>query len=129
MLYTVRRASHADLLAFFGEGAAELSMTMKAMVGVISGRVLAIGGIIYPGSDHPPYVFLNIAPDAPRRPVSVSRATREALASICTGSPLLCVCDSGNPKAPRFLRHLGFELAGESVHGPVYRYDPRGERV
>lgn len=116
----LRMAEPADIAAFYGEPPKH---TMKAIVGEIAGRVVAIVGMVYPGRGRAPCLFSEFLPGAPRDRRGIVRAGRMALAKFAT-VPIFAVANQDEPTAPRFLTFLGFQLVGHGPAGALYRYDP-----
>lgn len=107
----------ADLEAFYGRPP---DRTVRAIVGVVDGEIVGVGGVAYEGRVRG--AFCDLRPEAKRHKIALHKAALRVLAMAQeTGVPqLVAVCTGDEPGAPRWLKRLGFRHVGSSSEGEVF---------
>lgn len=113
----LRPATAEDLRAFYGKAP---PFTCRAVVGVVDGKPVGIGGIGYAGSYRA--FFCDLKPEARRYKVAIVKAARVVL-SMATGRTF-AAASPDEPGAPRWLERMGFQRIGSGPAGQVYEWAP-----
>lgn len=100
----VRTATREDAIALMGS----CPHTMKAFVGVLDGKPIAIGGLSYQRGRV--VAFCNLSDDMRKRPVALHKAARAVMrAALDSGHRyIFAERDPDEPTAARWLERLGF---------------------
>jgi hypothetical protein len=116
----IRPATAADLARFYG--GRPIQFTHHAIMLVVDGEPLAIGGIIYQGLAGPPYLFSEIKPEAAPYGRALARGMRQLIAEFASPG-MIAIADPELAGAARRLERLGFVYVTSSPHGAVYRFE------
>lgn len=113
--FVIRPATWEDIIQWYGEAS---PYTMRALVGVLDGRIVAIGGVYRDAN-----AIVGIAgatPEIRARKKDVVRMIR-AVKEILQNYPVvLAFADKDEPTADSFIRHLGFEYVRPTPTGDLY---------
>lgn len=94
--------------------------TVRAVVGVMDGNVLGIGGIVYEDS----YIkaFMDITEEGKLCKKSLAKATKMVLEMAKEKNLKLIAVADDTDIAPQFLEHFGFKFSHDTDIGPVYTW-------
>lgn len=115
----LRPATAADFIAFAG---APPKMLTRAYVAELDGRVLAVGGLYYDSGVA--FAFCEISDEMRTHRKAIMRGARLVMDVVIRtmGTPVYAICSRREPNAPAFLTRLGFEPAGMTGLGELYRW-------
>lgn len=104
---TIRPATQEDLDRFYGKG--KFGLTTTAMVGLVNGRIVGCGGIVFSGGRV--IAFCDFKRAARRYKVSIVKAARDVIARARANGirVMYADLDPKEPGADRWVRSLGFE--------------------
>lgn len=104
----VRWATPADLDAWDARHPREYPRpTVTAMVGVLDGEIIAVGGVIHLNGQR--FAFYELDEKARRYRVTLVKAAKRVMAHVArSGAVIFAVADPAEPGAKRWIASLGF---------------------
>lgn len=117
----LRPATRDDFIAFAGQPPAMLT---RAYVAEQAGQVLAVGGVYYDSGVA--FAFCEIGDEMRAHRKSIMRGARLVMDAVVGKMtvPVYAICSRREANAPAFLARLGFEPAGMTGLGELYRWQP-----
>lgn len=113
-MITIRPASRADIVEFYGE---MLNESMRARVADLNGKVVGIIGLVY--KDYPTLVSTLTPELRPYRKTILKEAKRFLSEIHQTAYAVACPKEK---TSQRLLEHLGFEFIRDTTEGRLYRW-------
>ena len=114
---TLRPASRADLVAYFGE---DKYPTVKALAGVLDGDIVGVAGLASRAGII--VAFCDVRPEARAFRITIGRAAQRFMAEAAKRHKFIFAeADENEPGARRWLQSLGFE----QIDGALYRWQAR----
>ena len=119
----IRPATRADFVSFSGRPP---EMAARAYVAELDGDILALAGIYYCAGVAIAFCEMDDAMRQHRK--SIMRGARLVMREVIASMrmPVFAICSKREPNAPAFLSRLGFEPAGVTGLGALYRWDHAG---
>lgn len=117
----LRPATRDDFIAFAGQPPAMLT---RAYVAEQDDQVLAVGGVYYDSGVA--FAFCEISDEMRAHRKSLMRGARLVMDAVVGKMtvPVYAICSRREANAPAFLARLGFEPAGMTGLGELYRWQP-----
>lgn len=114
----IRPATAEDVRSFYG---APEGQTVRALVAVLDGEIVGIGGLRYQGDSV--VAFSKLAPAIRSRRKDIVRGARAVMQMIeRRGKPVMAAAEPTEPNAPSFLARLGFEQVATVEGMEVFRW-------
>lgn len=115
---TIRRATAADIAAFYGEPP---KRTMRAFVGILDGKPVGLAGIYY--REGQIVAFSETKPEMQGFRHAIGRGALAVIGMLRRMNlPVLALAQQDIPTAPGFLERCGFEHVDTTCQGEVYRW-------